>query len=133
MSLETFMVAYVESALWSSTYLADENGDPVSEEGPGTRDLPMDDTFGPEDIAPATLTTINEECSDFYANNVLTWTDAGMSDDSAGQEFWLTRNRHGAGFWDRGLGDAGKVLTDAAHAYGSYDLYVGDDGLVYGN
>lgn len=53
-------------------------------------------------------------------------------EDRAGQDFWLTRNRHGAGFWDRGLGDLGKRLSDAAKVYGSVDLYAGDDGLVYG-
>lgn len=50
----------------------------------------------------------------------------------AGIDFWLTRNGHGAGFWDRGLGDVGTRLTCAAHNYGSVDLYAGDDGLIYG-
>jgi hypothetical protein len=48
-----------------------------------------------------------------------------------GHDFWLTRNRHGAGFWDRGLGDLGDKLTAAAHTYGESNLYVGDDGQVY--
>jgi hypothetical protein len=48
-----------------------------------------------------------------------------------GHDFWLTRNRHGAGFWDRGLGALGDRLTSAAHAYGEVDLYVGDDGRLY--
>jgi hypothetical protein len=26
-------------------------------------------------------------------------------------DFWLTRERHGAGFWDRGLGELGEELT----------------------
>ena len=53
--------------------------------------------------------------------------DAARTFNSLG----LTRNRHGAGFWDRGHGDKGKRLTDAAHAYGSSDAYLGDDGLLY--
>ena len=32
---------------------------------------------------------------------------------------------------DRGLGELGERLTDAAHVYGEVCLYVGDDGLVY--
>ena len=36
-----------------------------------------------------------------------------------GGDFYLTRNRHGAGFWDRGYGDVGKQLTEAAKIYGS--------------
>ena len=43
----------------------------------------------------------------------------------------LTRNRHGVGFWDRGLGIAGELLTRGAHFDGEVDAYVGDDGLVH--
>jgi hypothetical protein len=43
----------------------------------------------------------------------------------------LTRNGHGSGFWDRGLGKVGEQLTAACGPYGSSDLYVGDDGKVY--
>lgn len=64
------------------------------------------------------------------------------SDERFGHDFWLTRNGHGAGFWDRdeltgeivnkqhgnSLGDA---LTRVAKAAGPCELYVGDDGLVY--
>ena len=42
----------------------------------------------------------------------------------------LTRNGHGAGFWDRGLGALGERLTRAAKSHGSVDLYVNDDGKV---
>ena len=43
----------------------------------------------------------------------------------AGHDFWLTRNHHGAGFWDRPelygthLAD---VLTRASHACGAVDV-----------
>jgi hypothetical protein len=44
----------------------------------------------------------------------------------------LTRNGHGAGFWD---GDwpqtVGQRLTKAAKIYGSVDLVIGKDGLIY--
>lgn len=46
----------------------------------------------------------------------------GTAWDWMGHDFWLTRNGHGAGFWDRGLGELGDRLTDAAHAYGSVDV-----------
>jgi hypothetical protein len=49
-----------------------------------------------------------------------------------GSRAWAaTRNRHGAGFWDRGLGIAGDKLTQWARTFGSSDLYFGDDGLIY--
>lgn len=42
-----------------------------------------------------------------------------------GHDLALTRNRHGAGFWDRGLGDAGYVLTDWAHMLGELQVFHG--------
>lgn len=36
-----------------------------------------------------------------------------------GHDFYLTREGHGAGFWDRGLGDLGDYLTRIADSYGS--------------
>lgn len=46
----------------------------------------------------------------------------------AGHDFWLTRRGHGAGFWDRGLGDLGKRLSEAANACGDtgYPYAIGD-------
>ncbi len=42
-----------------------------------------------------------------------------------GHDLWLTRNRHGAGFWDGDYpDDLGQALTDAAHAMGEgYAVY----------
>ena len=33
--------------------------------------------------------------------------------ESVGHDFWLTSQGHGAGFWDRGLGELGDKLTDS--------------------
>ncbi len=60
--------------------------------------------------------------------------ERGFSIEQAGNDFWLTRNGHGAGFWDReqltdeSLGDQ---LSAIAHNYGECDVYAGDDGLAY--
>ena len=40
-------------------------------------------------------------------------------------------DQHGAGFWDRGLGDLGDRLTMLAQTYEESDPYVGDDGKIY--
>ena len=42
--------------------------------------------------------------------------------EQAGHDFWLTRNGHGAGFWDRGLGALGETLTKWAKAAGTCDV-----------
>lgn len=120
--VDAFFDAYVECALWSSVeYGAD-----------GEYHGAMDQNYGPVlDIDPESLAEMRAECEAFV---LAEWDDLQAADASAGQhghDFWLTRNRHGAGFWDRGYGAVGDRLTAAAHAYGSSDLYVGDDGAVY--
>ena len=55
----------------------------------------------------------------------------GITPEQIGHDLWLTRNGHGAGFWDRGLGAQGDSLTAICEALGGVDSYVGDDGLLY--
>lgn len=47
----------------------------------------------------------------------------GLEYESIGHDFILTANRHGAGFWDRGLGDRGERLTEMAHPYGEISAW----------
>ena len=44
-----------------------------------------------------------------------------------GHDLALTRNHHGTGFWDRGLGVAGDVLTEWAQSLGELHLFHGHD------
>jgi hypothetical protein len=119
--MSKFLDDYIATALWSSTDNADDSGGE-----------PLDAHYSADDLAPATLASFTEDCADFETANA---DDLAAYQDATGQvgghDFWLTRNGHGAGFWDRGLGALGQRLTDNAHAYGSVDLYVGDDGLIY--
>jgi hypothetical protein len=87
-------------------------------------------------LAPETLTKMIADCAKFQAENSATWdgqhVGSGDETERAGHDFWLTRNGHGCGFWDGDWSDeVEQVLTDAAHAYGETDLYIGDDGLIY--
>ena len=108
MSLQDFTEAYEICALWSTT---------------GDDEQPLDANYGIDDIVPSFRRDMAKDCADFYAANAATWQALDNFDDSqAGHDFWLTRNRHGAGFWDRGIGAAGDALTAAAHAYGSVDI-----------
>lgn len=64
---------------------------------------------------------------------------AGMASQAfwkaVGHDLWLTRNGHGAGFWDNPKVYGGQKNADAlakiAEKMGQVDLYVGDDGKVY--
>ena len=112
--LPAFVASYIETALWSST---DDDG------------MPMDSRYSREDLSSEAVASIEEDCREFVEENAGLLADIDV--EMAGHDFWLTRNRHGAGFWDRGYGAIGDELTAAAHSYGSSDLYVGDDGKLY--
>lgn len=113
-TIDKFTRAYIECALWSST---------------DDKDEPLDKNYSLYDLAPETLQEIIVDCLAFQETFAPLLADLDV--EQCGHDFWLTRNHHGAGFWDRGLGEIGTKLTEAAHAYGSCDLYVGDDGKVY--
>lgn len=115
-----FTQAYITCALWSSTDNADETGGE-----------PLDANYSQYDIDAPTLKRMQEDCAMFQADNAELLS--GLDSEQSGHDFWLTRNRHGAGFWDRGLGEVGTKLTDAAHAWGSLDLYVTDEGEIAGS
>lgn len=125
---DAFIAAYVECALWSSRGPEDE---PHACEN-------LDDLFGPDDISPDCMESMRADCLDFIGSNasdLLEYTEKmngqWSGEARAGHDFWLTRNGHGAGFWDRGLGDLGDRLADAAQVYGDVFLYPGDDGRIY--
>lgn len=123
---ERFTNAYIECALWSST--ADD----------GT---PLDRDYDESDIAEETHARMQADCAKFVEENAATLDAADPQArarircdtyEQAGRDFWFTRNGHGAGFWDGDWPEPyAKVLTDAAHAFGECDLYVGDDGRIY--
>lgn len=116
--LDDFTQGYIACALGSE---ADATGDP------------LDATYDIGDLAPETLERIVKDCRDFQQQNrddleqycVEVAVDTGMT--HAGYDFWLTRNRHSAGFWDRELGCLGERLTSAAHRYGEVYLYIDDN------
>lgn len=53
-----------------------------------------------------------------------------IDDDAIGHDIWLTRNGHGAGFWDRGLGELGDWLTGMCKPMGSAYMYINASGEV---
>lgn len=121
MNTETILRAYIECVLWAEYDNADESGGE-----------PLDRNYGPEDFAPEALIMLRADCEEFARRA----RDAGFaiagywSDEQLGHDLWLTRNGHGAGFWDRGLPD-GEGLTELARSLGTRDVYVGDDGRLY--
>ena len=119
--LDTFTRAYLECALWSST----DESTPAGGE-------PMDNNYSLDDCTQAFLRQAAQDCLVFQRDNEADLNcENGRSIDFAGHDFWLTRNRHGAGFWDGDWPESeGKRLTDAAHAFGEVNLYITDNGQI---
>jgi hypothetical protein len=133
MKFDVFTQAYIQAALWSST----DDSDPTGGE-------PLDKNYSIKDIAPKTLKRMVKDCQRFQEVNWELLTSEPGSEylrggelspvlERAGQDFWLTRNGHGAGFWDGDWPVNGDALTKASNKYGEYNLYVGDDGKIYGS
>jgi hypothetical protein len=91
-----------------------------------------DATFA--DLAPESLSDAISECAQFQADNKgplnLAYSRGSYDAAQAGRDYWFTRNGHGVGFWDRGLGHVGETLSDACR-YAEVDVYRGDDGKVH--
>lgn len=122
--IDAMVLSYANTALWSSSndlYRADPDGDDSEF---------LDGDYDIDDIDAATMDDFRVDCRDFYEANRADLVE--MDADQAGHDFWLTRNRHGAGFWDRGLGARGDRLTTAARPYGEVNLWV-DNGHVRDN
>jgi len=121
LDLDDFTQGYIVCALWSSTDESrDDGGDP------------MDDNYGPDDLAPCASAKMIADCQAFQMAQWDHLLVNGQDWSRAGHDFWLTRNGHGAGFWDGDWPEPqAATLTAASTAYGECNLYVGDDGLIY--
>lgn len=82
-----------------------------------------------EDIGASTKTTATKEITEFVtkAGDLLNDID----EEQIGHDFWLTRNHHGAGFFDRGLGEVGDKLTTIAQTFKTLDLWESECDVIY--
>jgi len=125
--IATMLDSYITTALWSTNDESDESGG-----------RPLDDNYGPSDVSAGARAAMRRDVHSFatkYGHLILSATAHSGSGrwEKAGHDFWLTRNGHGAGFWDgdwkpKEVGDA---LTRAAKSYSGVDLYVGDDKKIH--
>jgi hypothetical protein len=115
--VEEFFQAYLEAALWSST---------------GDDDEPLDRKYTVSSIPKRVQRQMRRECVCFIRDakhllteeNFLSFFARLSLSERAGHDFWLTRNGHGAGFWDGDwASDVGTKLTDMANVWGTVDLY----------
>jgi hypothetical protein len=63
-------------------------------------------------------------CESYVAELAAYVTESGRDMESAGVDYFLSRNGHGAGFFDRGNGPVFRDLQQAARLDGTVDTYV---------
>lgn len=108
--MNCLLAAYLETALWS---IVDQNGDP------------FDYNYDIDDFSDFAKNKAQTDINEFLIRTLD--YQQGYDIETFLHDFWLTRNRHGAGFWDGDYGDHGQLLTDIAHEFGELNIYVKDD------
>jgi hypothetical protein len=128
--IDGFTRGYIEALFWTE----------CNSDNPELEDCSIND------LSPEAWETILRDCRDYQELNAddLECYCFEYSDEYAGHDFWLTRNGHGAGFWDRDTSDdLTKEMLDRLSAncgwksrnnprpFPETDLYLGDDGKLY--
>jgi hypothetical protein len=118
--LDEFTRQYLITALWAENDESDDSGG-----------RPLDDNYSLYDLSEEALKAAIEDCKKFQEENFdLIKVDLSKS----GHNFWLSRNGHGAGFFDDEAlygDDEADILQEKSHEYGEVYLYVGDDGEIH--
>lgn len=105
--LDAFTSQYIATALWAETDGQD----------------PLDDNYEVDDISSESIQKMIADCQAFQNQT----KDMIVEDVSqAGHDFWLTRNGHGAGFWDGDWPKHGEKLTEISESFGECYIYVAD-------
>jgi hypothetical protein len=138
--MEDIIDGYVTALLWANAWQDSESeGEPELAEGAHHEyDL---SSFSESDQA-----SIREDVEAFVVSNAediaewvrrkcdgYTYSDTSELRDIArgvGHDFLLTRSGHGAGFWDRGMGELGDWLSAAARPFGDTNVLITADGPV---
>ena len=118
-NFETFFKSYIETALWCSQAINNDENDDSSLEN---------QNYSIDDFDNKSLDSLHKDCVSFFSNNFEMIKD---NPSLAGHDFFLTQNHHGAGFWD---GDwpkeIGDKLTKESHNYGEVNFWV-SEGKIY--
>ena len=147
--INEILKGYIDCALWTEeerlkqeneTYSEDEDEDynDMSEIDKIVNvQLKLDsksfDNFTSEDIDVNSKIEAYNDIKKFIQSSGDNAIEEAISEnglDRLGMDIWLTRNRHGAGFFDRGYKNQ-NILEKSALDLGEKYLVIGDDGLLY--
>lgn len=115
---DDFIRGYLQAAIFTGQYHSD----------PGNLDdsQPMDSVYSVDDIPRKIVLELESDCRDFLESSAFM---VAADPERAGMDFHLTRNGHGAGFWDGDWPEFGDELTARSKPYGSAELYSDDSGI----
>lgn len=117
-SHDEFLDDYLVAALWSS-HAPEEDGVEF-----------LDEKYSLDDFSAEAVERAERDWSSFKVKAGALLNDLDLS--QVAHDFWLTRNGHGAGFWDGDYEEeVGEKLTEISHEFGEIDVEVGDDGQLY--
>lgn len=105
---------YLEAMLWASNDDEDE---------------PLDSNYDISDISKDAIKATEKDIAKFEKMAKKELEDLDAEDSQIGHDIFLSRNGHGAGFFDRDYADQEILdkLQDYAEKLGSVDAYVSDD------
>lgn len=107
--LDKFIEAFIEAMCWTNEH-----------------------ELGEAELSDEIRLDIAADCRSFWRRFGCYVEPSHQDPQQAGHDFWLTRNGHGAGFWDGDWPEPyAEMLTKASESYGPFEPYVGDDGLIY--
>ena len=116
--LSQIVRGYIITALWTEEERINQENDETKK---SIDDLSIDD------YAPNSLVKANKDIKEFIelaGDSVCQYLE-DYDCEQLGHDIWLTRNRHGAGFFDRKLDDEVETaLTNATHELGEVGLYL---------
>ena len=113
--MDAFTRNYLAAALWAET---DDD------------DQPWDDNYEPEDFGVEDVKEAEKETKEFRR---MAGKAIHADEGRAAADFWLTRQHHGAGFWDGDWGREGNRLTKIAQKFPERYIYMGaDEALHFG-
>lgn len=126
--IDEFVKGHLEAALYSSS-------DTVMKDGKAC-DIFLDE----REISEEEAVKLIPDCLAFIAEHkqgLIEYTKTAKINENqtpwkqAGWDFWMTRQGHGVGYWDRDAGDIGDNLSNECISWLHSGLYIGDDGQVY--
>lgn len=107
--MDKFLKQYLITALWSNE---------------------LDGKYEIENFDEDSLSNAKKDCDNFKekAGDILDRYNI----ETCGHDFWLTRNGHGAGFWDGDYGkEDGEILTNLSKEFGEVNLVEGDNKQLF--